>query len=144
MRGTIPFRTLIVWLLAAATLTAQAGVIPDPHAAPPESASVTVTGCLSPGIQAGTFLLANATREATPPPGKETPSHHSDAQPSPKPARPAETLRLAGGLTRLKLGDHVRHIVSLTGMFAGEDRIVTPGIVLPDAPAGGDKPGPIA
>jgi hypothetical protein len=51
-----------------------------------------------------------------------------------------ETLRLAGLEKRLKVEEHVGHTVTVSGTLAREDRIVTPGVVLPDPPPGTAKP----
>jgi hypothetical protein len=130
--------SLAAWFVTVGALAAQA---PPPQTQPSlsEGSTVTMTGCLRAGEQPGTFLLANAKREATSSDGKDIAAHHGPGAKTdrPAPARGAETLRLAGATTRLKLSDHVGHTVSVTGMLAAEDRIVTPGIVLPDAPAGG-------
>jgi hypothetical protein len=96
---------------------------------------VTATGCLRAGEQGTTFLLANAKWEPKPASGKDAPSRQ-DARPTQDRTTAGETLRLAGAPARLKLSDHVGHTISVTGTFAGEDRVVTPGIVLPDAPRG--------
>ena len=50
-------------------------------------------------------------------------------------------LRIAGNATQLKLADHVGHTITATGMLAASDPVVTPGVVLPDAPSG-PKPAP--
>jgi hypothetical protein len=141
---------LMISVLGVGGLAAQA---PSPGAQTPasppaEGKTVTVTGCLRMGPQTGMFVLANAKWDARP--GAPGQGGHHDA-PNDRPASSppgaagseipskGETLRLAGGTTRLKLNEHVGHTVTATGMLAGEDRIVTPGVVLPDTP--NRKPG---
>jgi hypothetical protein len=53
----------------------------------------------------------------------------------------SEKLRIAGNIVQLKLADHLGHTITATGMLAASDPVVTPGVVLPDAPAG-SKPAP--
>jgi len=53
----------------------------------------------------------------------------------------AEKLRIAGNVAQLKLADHVGHTITASGTLAASDPVVTPGVVLPDPPAG-SKPAP--
>ena len=52
-----------------------------------------------------------------------------------------EKLRIAGNAAQLKLADHVGHTITATGMLGSSDPVVTPGVVLPEPPAG-SKPAP--
>ena len=136
---------LMVSVLGVGGLAAQAPSTGAQTPATPqaEGKTVTVTGCLRMGPQTGMFILANAKWDATAgAPGqgghhaapKDRPATKAPGQVGSETSAAGETLRLAGGTTRLKLSEHVGHTVTATGMLAGEDRIVTPGIVLPDTP----------
>jgi hypothetical protein len=116
---------------------------PAPATASPEGTTVTATGCLRAGPQTGMFVLANAKWDGRSAEPSQT-GHHGATKDRPAANLPGTTgseapagrgtLRLAGATARLKLNEHVGHTVTITGMLAPEDRVVTPGIVLPDTP----------
>jgi hypothetical protein len=136
---------LLFSVLGVGGLAAQAPSTgaPAPATAPPEGTTVTATGCLRAGPQTGMFVLANAKWDVRSAEPSQT-GHHGVPKDRPAANPPGtagsgtpsagETLRLAGATARLKLNEHVGHTVTVTGMLAAEDRIVTPGIVLPDTP----------
>ena len=142
------FRPFAVAFLAAAALNAQAPS-PSPQrgaGAASESLTLTVTGCLRAGARAGTFVLASSKPASAA--GDASPAGHHDAprpqgKPSPQPAGsdvvPGETLRLAGTVPDVTLSDHVGHTVTVTGMIAPGDPVVTPAVVLPDTRPPGDS-----
>jgi hypothetical protein len=104
-------------------------------AAPPDGSAVTVTGCLARGPAAGTFVLNNVTWQSA-----NTPTGTA-AAPATKPSSAppaAESLRLGGAASTLKLDAHVGHTISATGTLLKRDPVVTPGIVLPDPQPQGD------
>jgi len=143
---------LLVVILEAAALGGQAPATPaQTQPSPPDGGTVTATGCLRGGDEAGSFVLEKVTWAPATSGSPAGPAAHHDASPQrDRPTTPAtaaagqrdvpasgETIRLAGAATKLKLGDHVGHTVTVTGMLAPRDPIVRPGIVLPDpAPAG--------
>jgi hypothetical protein len=104
----------------------------------PDGSTVTVTGCLARGTAPKTFVLEKVAWQSTNVPSASQAAHHQ-AAPAAKSPQPAaggpETLRLAGAAATLKLDALVGHTISATGMLTGHDPVVTPGIVLPDAPA---------
>ena len=134
-------------LIAAIVLTAAAGVAaqtPPPGPAnpgpPPGGSTVTATGCIRAGAEPGGYTLANITwdGDAAAKDGKAGQHHPASPEggaPAPSSARP-QTMRLAGAIERLKVSDHVGHTVTVTGMIASEDPIVTPAVVLPEPPIG--------
>lgn len=130
---------VLALLLMTASAGAAAAQTPD-EKTPRPGATVTVTGCLTAGEQPGSFLLTRVKWDARPEDTKTTAGHHDSepkgAKTASSDAKATETLRLAGLTARPTLSEHAGHTVTLTGLLAGEDRIVTPGIILPD-PAGG-------
>lgn len=135
-----------VALLAAATVGAQSTSSAPQTGAKVPSATLTVTGCLRAGSEAGTFVLASSTPVSAAADTNTAGHHESPESKGTRPARaPAEstvvageTLRLAGTVAKVNLADHVGHTVTVTGMIAPRDPVVTPGIVLPDARPPGD------
>jgi hypothetical protein len=108
-------------------------------ASPPDGSAVTVSGCLARGAAPKTFVLKSVAWQSvnTPtakPAGEAAPSAASGAA---APAT-AESLRLAGAASTLKLDAHVGHTITATGTLAKRDPVVTPGIVLPDPQPQGD------
>lgn len=143
------FRPFAVAFLAAAALDAQAPS-PSPQRgarAASESLTLTVTGCLRAGARGGTFVLASSKPASAA--GDTSPAGQHDApQPQGKPSPPlpagsnvvpGETLRLAGTVPGVTLSDHVGHTVTVTGMIAPGDPVVTPAVVLPDTRPPGDS-----
>jgi hypothetical protein len=142
-------RPVAVACLAAAALDAQAPPPPRQRGAgaASESLTLTVTGCLRAGARAGTFVLVSSKPASAS--GDTSPAGHHDAQqpqakPSPQlPAGsnvvPGETLRLAGTVPGVTLSDHVGHTVTVSGMIAPGDPVVTPAVVLPDTRPPGDS-----
>ncbi|MGH9372192.1 MAG: hypothetical protein ACRD15_11735 [Vicinamibacterales bacterium] len=147
-------RFATAYLLSTFGVTVLLGQTPSPPpqtqpGSGPGGAARAVTGCLRSGAQAGTFVLANAKWDSTP--RKDPAEGDPDATPpKDRPTSPTtetgarqalpegETLRLASLDTRLDLSEHVGHTVTVTGTLAREDRVVTPGVVLPDTPRPGD------
>jgi hypothetical protein len=140
---------LAIAAFVASALRAQAPaastqIQPSP---PSDGSTVTVTGCLRAAEPPGTFVLEKVTWRPTDAPNKDGPAHHDATPQRDRPATPATaaqreapaagaSLRLAGADTRLKVGAHVGHTVTVTGILARQDPIVRPAIVLPDQPVG--------
>lgn len=129
----------VIAMFGAAALAAQT---PSPAApSPPAGATVSLTGCLQPGERTGLYILTHVEREhpASGETGSTGAHHQAPAAPPAPQATPGTvagpavdgTVRLAGAIARLKLNDYVGRTVTATGMFAGEDRTVTPGVMLP-------------
>jgi hypothetical protein len=141
-------KSLVLVVAAVSSLTAAAWS-PSPASQPatPPSAgrTVTVTGCLQSGADAGTFVLQRVAWAASGP-SKDPSAHHQSPELQKQPSAPPpgnapalpQTLRLAGPAERLKMRDYVGHTVSVTGLLAALDAVVTPGIVLPDPQPTGD------
>lgn len=151
--------TVLITPACAVALVAQAPSTPaqtrpaQTQPAPAaDGSTVTATGCLRAGEQPGTFVLERVRWKTAPdgPPGDGAAHHDASAQRD-RPTTPAtaaagqretppagETIRLAGAAEKLKLSEHVGHTVTVTGMIAPRDPVVRPGVLLPDAPRGGD------
>lgn len=135
---------LVASALGAQAPAASTATQPSP---PSDGTTVTVTGCLRAAEPPGTFVLEKVTWRPTDGPNKDGLAHHDATPQRDRPATPATaaqretpaagaTLRLGGAATRLKVGDHVGHTVTVTGILAPQDPIVRPAIVLPDQPVG--------
>ena len=135
---------LVASALGARAPAASTQTQPSP---PSDGSTVTVTGCLRAAEPPGTFVLEKVTWRPTDGPSKDGLAHHDAPPQRDRPTIPATaaeretpaagaTLRLAGAATRLKMGDHVGHTVTVTGILAPQDPIVRPAIVLPDQPVG--------
>jgi hypothetical protein len=135
--------TYVLALLLVIAAPRAAAVQAPGEKTPRAGSTVTVTGCLAAGEQPGTFLLTSVKWEARPTGAKTTADHQGPestaTKTAPAEAKSTETLRLAGLTARPRLSEHVGHTVTLTGMLAAEDRVVTPGIILPDPPGGGTR-----
>ena len=141
---------VLLALVSVAGLQTRAQDRPPAPKPPADGSTVTVTGCLRAGGQPGSFLLTGVRWESRSPTTPGGAAGHHDQKPAHQPpAKPdatseaheskeGETLRLAGIARRQDLQEHAGHTVTITGMLAREDRIVTPGIILPDAPRTGD------
>ncbi len=120
--------------VAAQTPPAAAPVPPSPDA------TVTLTGCLQKGERAGMYVLTHVEQKRNPA-GTDARAKERDGdapQPAAVTAAPgADTVRLAGVTERLTLNDYVGSTVAATGVFAREDRTVTPGVLLPGTEPGG-------
>ena len=145
--------TLILSGFAVAALTAQAPAVPaQTPPAPPDGSTVTVTGCLRAGEQPDTYVLERIIwNESASGTARDPAAHHDTTPQRDRPTTPAtaatgqrdtpaagETLRLAGAAARVKIGDHVNHTVTVTGMLAPGDPVVRPGVMLPETPPKGD------
>jgi hypothetical protein len=145
---------LITLALCAVALAAQAPSTPAQTQPAPaaDGSTVTATGCLRAGEQPGTFVLERVRWKTAPDgPAGDGAAHHDASTQRDRPTTPAtaaagqretppagETIRLAGAAEKLKLSEHVGHTVTVTGMIAPRDPVVRPGVLLPDAPRGGD------
>jgi hypothetical protein len=106
--------------------------------APTPGKTATVTGCLTRGVDPGTFVLKNVTWQS---PATSSPGHdhgHRAVPPATDPPATTETLRLAGAASTLRLEAFVGHTVRATGALARTDPPATPGAVLPDPQPQGD------
>jgi hypothetical protein len=146
--------TAIALLMSASCAIVAAAQAPSTpaqtQAPPPPGSTVTATGCLRAADRPGAFMLTNVKWTSKNVPSGEAAAHHDATPQRDRPTTPAtaatgsrelptaETVRLAGAAERLKLSDHIGHTVSVTGMIAPEDPIVTPAVVLPDGPPKGD------
>lgn len=127
-----------VLTLALGAAGAAAQTPPAAAPAPPSSnATVTLTGCLQKGERAGMYVLTYVEQKRNPA-GTDEGAHAATARDddAPQPAAAsgapgAGTVRLAGVTGRLMLNDYVGRTVAVTGVFAREDRTVTPGVLLP-------------
>src|SRR5215203_3906597 len=74
---------LAVLLIAAAstTLVAQSSAPPTKLQSPPDGSTVTVTGCLTKGEPAGSFILTNVHFDSTNTPTTAQGQHHDQKQP---------------------------------------------------------------
>jgi len=141
---------LAVSLMAATASVGQPGstVAQTQGAAPPEGSIVTVTGCVRAGDQSDVFVLTNIRWEPNKAPKQDVAGHHDSNPQRNRPATPKtsatgqtdtpaprDRLRLAGAAARLEVNEHLGHTVSVTGMLAPEDPVVTPPIVVPDEAA---------
>lgn len=133
-----------VLTLALGAAGAAAQTPPAAAPAPPSStATVTLTGCLQKGERTGMYVLTHVAQKRNPPGtdegAQDAKEREGDAsQPAAASGAPgADTVRLAGLTERLMLNDYVGSTVAVTGVFAREDRTVTPGVLLPGTePAG--------
>jgi hypothetical protein len=133
MKNTAIALAMLTLSAAASALTPQISQAP-----PPEGGIVTGTGCVQAGERPGSFTLINIKWDAADAPAKNAGAHHDTPAPRPtapaagaRPAQPS-TVRLAGPIARLKVNEQVGHLVTVTGMLAMDDPIVTPGVVLPE------------
>ena len=80
---------LTVLLIAAAStaLAAQSSTPPTKLQSPPDGSTVTVTGCLTKGEPAGSFILTNVHFDSTNTPTASQGQHHDQKQP-PTPSTP--------------------------------------------------------
>ena len=137
--------------LVLSAVLGQGAPSPSQPSSPPDGSTVTVTGCLAKGEAAGSFTLTGVRWDSTNTPSAKPGGHHADASAkaatasdSPQPVtapQARESLRLAGAAARLKLDAHLGHTITATGMLVRRDTVVTPGVLLPEAPPAGSKPG---
>ena len=140
--------TPLAFVLSA--VLAQSATSPAPPSSPPDGSTVTVTGCLAKGETAGSFMLTGVRWDSTNAPTAKPGGHHADttgkgaseSDAGGKLAVPQsrESLRLAGAAARLKLDAHLGHTITATGMLHRGEPVVTPGVLLPDAPPAAAKP----
>jgi hypothetical protein len=123
---------LMVATAATPCLAVQSQSDRPEHAVPAPGKVLTVSGCLARGVEPKTFVLKNVAWPASPP-ASEGPAHGSQpATSSNTTPATAETLRLAGAASTLRLDAYVGHTISAIGTLARTDPSVTPGVVLPE------------
>jgi hypothetical protein len=124
--SAVALGAVIMALSAAAASVSQASIPELQKAARPNAASATLTGCVAPGVAAGTYILTNIFK---------------DEQTNAKDGLVRTSVLLSS--TDVDVSRHVGHRVSVTGVYLSHGRTTTVAAMDKRAPteeiARGDK-----
>src|SRR4029453_12647912 len=103
--SAVALGAVIMALSAAAASVSQASIPELQKAARPNAASATLTGCVAPGVAAGTYILTNIFK---------------DEQTNAKNGLVRTSVLLSS--TDVDVSRHVGHRVSVTGVYLSHGR----------------------